>query len=56
VCLELVEVSLRRLLGDNLSLSLLDHALLDLHIDTIGSLQENISILEQHDELLDWGE
>ncbi len=55
MCLELVEVSLRGLLKGNLCLSLLDQALLDLHIDTMGSLEEKISILEIHNELIDRG-
>jgi hypothetical protein len=55
VCLELVEVSLRGLLNDNLSLSLLDQALLDLHIYTMGSLEEKISILEIYNQLIDRG-
>jgi hypothetical protein len=54
VCLELVGVSLRRLLLNNLSLSLLEQTLLDLDIDTLGSLEEKISILEEHTELIDW--
>jgi hypothetical protein len=54
VCLELVGVSLRRLLCNNLSLSLLEQTLLDLDIDSKGSLEEKFAILEEHVELIEW--
>lgn len=38
----------------NLSLSLLEQTLLDLDIDSKGSLEENFTILKEHVELIEW--
>ena len=37
-----------------MSLSLLDHTLLDLYVDVMSNPEEKISILEVHNELIDW--